>query len=536
MDITRYNNSIQELHREFLEYQRLSDKKVFGVLKELLKKAKALKDDELIGYVYHSIAFAEHFIGGDYESFIKNTKLAYKHLIRVENTIEMMNVHYLVALDALNKGLFDIAYNFFLNARTIAVENGNKTSAAILDESIAHVFMMVGEYKKARRYLKSALKVIKKDTSHPHYFSNVASCGMNDIESCIQLNLIPEAIEGYDKISSFMIKHPDEFKLVANLNYLILSTRIALRKKDRQGMEKYADAALDLIKSEKQISNYIDALQKLIQDFVDKKEYDLAKKFLNHISWKNLTSDTIEAQRVFMDTKIAFYKATKNEKELIKSYVEQNEIHNKILAKHAEVNVYIEQLVVLINDLAKQQEETANRQKELLYKAKTDALTSLKNRYALNQELDLIFEKAYHAETNFGACVLDVDGLKDYNDKYGHAAGDQLLIDFAKALAVLGEEPNIYVARYGGDEFVLIFDEMENADIKKALKKIYKHTDFGFSAGVSNGVPKDNIKPWDFIREADKELYKIKNAKKASVKTSDISVKTFKPMRKNEIA
>ena len=172
----------------------------------------------------------------------------------------------------------------------------------------------------------------------------------------------------------------------------------------------------------------------------------------------------------------------------------------------------------------------------MLYKAKTDALTSLKNRYALNQELDLIFEKAYHAETNFGACVLDVDGLKDYNDKYGHAAGDQLLIDFAKALAVLGEEPNIYVARYGGDEFVLIFDEMENADIKKALKKIYKHTDFGFSAGVSNGVPKDNIKPWDFIREADKELYKIKNAKKASVKTSDISVKTFKPMRKNEIA
>jgi diguanylate cyclase (GGDEF)-like protein len=87
--------------------------------------------------------------------------------------------------------------------------------------------------------------------------------------------------------------------------------------------------------------------------------------------------------------------------------------------------------------------------------SRTDALTGLPNRRALELMLDGLFEEFRRGERTPGSvAVIDVDGLKLVNDRRGHDAGDRFLRSFAAELATAFADRQLF--RYGGDEFVLL--------------------------------------------------------------------------------
>jgi diguanylate cyclase len=94
--------------------------------------------------------------------------------------------------------------------------------------------------------------------------------------------------------------------------------------------------------------------------------------------------------------------------------------------------------------------------------ASTDPLTGLSNRRELERQLEL----RINARSPFCALLFDLDGFKSINDRFGHACGDQVLRLFG---AVLNEQvrPGDVVARWGGDEFFVIFD----CSLKDALRR-----------------------------------------------------------------
>jgi diguanylate cyclase (GGDEF)-like protein len=114
--------------------------------------------------------------------------------------------------------------------------------------------------------------------------------------------------------------------------------------------------------------------------------------------------------------------------------------------------------------------------------AHTDALTGLANRYALDIELELLPPEAT-------LTFLDLDGLKYYNDQFGHARGDELLRGFAGHLSTfLGDEGRLF--RIGGDEFAVT---LRGGDLKRIETVLYDtmaclHTGGFEFAGVSAGT------------------------------------------------
>ena len=86
--------------------------------------------------------------------------------------------------------------------------------------------------------------------------------------------------------------------------------------------------------------------------------------------------------------------------------------------------------------------------------ALSDPLTGSPNRRALMNELSRALANAGRTGTAVHVAFIDLDGFKSINDEYGHDAGDRFLIDIAKAL-VSGMRDGDFVARYGGDEFVV---------------------------------------------------------------------------------
>ncbi|MGQ8365304.1 GGDEF domain-containing protein [Glaciecola sp. 1036] len=109
-----------------------------------------------------------------------------------------------------------------------------------------------------------------------------------------------------------------------------------------------------------------------------------------------------------------------------------------------------------LNHLAKQSEKYKT-------KSETDLLTGLRNRDGLAQSLSVIDRNKTRG--NYGILVIDVDFFKSINDKYGHDVGDRVLEELGVLIQQKTRAGDL-VTRWGGEEFVVIFEKHENMNIK----------------------------------------------------------------------
>jgi len=133
------------------------------------------------------------------------------------------------------------------------------------------------------------------------------------------------------------------------------------------------------------------------------------------------------------------------------------------------VAVSLRHFVVVQNTLkelnATLEQKVEERTKDLKRIASTDPLTELMNRRAFYLEAERIFQSAKRYKRVVSILMLDIDHFKRFNDSYGHAIGDAVLISVAGCIKKVCRETDL-PARLGGEEFVILLEE---ADETKAL-------------------------------------------------------------------
>ena len=95
----------------------------------------------------------------------------------------------------------------------------------------------------------------------------------------------------------------------------------------------------------------------------------------------------------------------------------------------------------------------------LAHIANVDVLTSLQNRRALEEHVTLAFHNARRLKGRLSLLVIDIDNFKHYNDSFGHSGGDECLRSVARAIATCVTRPLDMVARFGGEEFVVVLPD-----------------------------------------------------------------------------
>ena len=150
-----------------------------------------------------------------------------------------------------------------------------------------------------------------------------------------------------------------------------------------------------------------------------------------------------------------------------------------------------------------------------------DPLTRLPNRPLLRDRLQQALSLSARAHHFVAICYLDLDGFKAINDQFGHDAGDTVLIEVAKRLSLAVRQHDT-VARIGGDEFVLVINDLSDPqDCKPILDRLLidltQPIDIGHhmvSIGASIGVSishQHGSNPNALISLADKAMYKAKS-------------------------
>lgn len=148
-----------------------------------------------------------------------------------------------------------------------------------------------------------------------------------------------------------------------------------------------------------------------------------------------------------------------------------------------------------------------------------DPLTGLGNRRVLEEKLAAIFERSPVDRQDVALIMCDVDGLKKVNDSRGHAAGDQLLVEAAQALAeAAGTVANSSTCRIGGDEFCVILDGggMLSAEpVMNMALRLFAETgpDRSLSCGIAFATT-DVTTQGELLRAADEAQYEQKRTRK----------------------
>ena len=189
------------------------------------------------------------------------------------------------------------------------------------------------------------------------------------------------------------------------------------------------------------------------------------------------------------------------------------------IIEHRERAMFIQSLLL---DIDKIEQEKLNKDLEKL--SREDSLTGLANRRYFDERLSQEWSRCMRNKKPLSVILFDVDFFKQYNDSYGHQAGDHCLVKIAKALKKEASRTGELVGRYGGEEFIILYPNTDEEQIKISLQRIRQrihdlhilHEDskasheVTASMGAATIVPVKTIHPDKLVSAADEMLYKAK--------------------------
>jgi len=176
------------------------------------------------------------------------------------------------------------------------------------------------------------------------------------------------------------------------------------------------------------------------------------------------------------------------------------------------------------------QEKLLHNYKRGMALALTDDLTGLYNRRYLTAHLDTLLRRVSGPQKGLAVIMFDLDHFKRINDTYGHAIGDEVLVEIAKR--ALGNVRGFdLIARYGGEEFVVVMPESTLASAIATAERLCRtvaekpfsvshavgQIDVTISVGVS-GTADTAITPVDLLKQVDDALYAAKNGGRNTVR------------------
>ena len=434
--------------------------------------------------------------------------------------------------------LFDLAFYYFKMALSTCEELGRFESQAMILNNVGEIYRELGDYERALESYGRCLDISEKNNFVRVGMYATTNIGVSDYET-----------KNYQAAIYFLEKSLVTAKEIKNQVIEGYSTRyLGLIHMDLGNYDQaysYFQAAMNVFRNSNETSSIARLYKDLAQLEFNHKKFDQA---LDNLNKAIKLMDTLQDDRLTIVIYDLFSKVYDDLGDCTKAYeYSRLSIDLRYVKENLEKEHRLKSIDFQVKtwDALKESENYQRINKKLQEKTETlekvtkelqkinkevkalsdmDGLTRIANRIKLDDYAQEICAKGFKDKREITMMIIDIDNFKEYNDFYGHLVGDEALKKLARILEKSIEGKEGLVARFGGDEFVVVIYDcsiQEAKDIAKYVSKTLKSRKIKHemsdvapyltvSVGIISKVPQRKTTYALLMDFADQALYQAK--------------------------
>ena len=460
------------------------------------------------------------YANAQFEQGMELLSISINYLISAEMWRLAANAYNSMANIADFQGDVSLAIEYYLKGLYLATEHDLKKMEYTIRAGISNVYIGLGSYENAISMLMECERLRENGVKMPEdpmlvTAANIVNCLIHLGEADTAAQKLEELRKGYEA-------HPSSLNTML---LCIIEAQFYRLIEDKDAL----DAAIDALdKLELSDIDVFDAFNELVQHAQLLLELGKIRELDALLTRIEELADNPTIEQKLLDLRMMYYHKIGDHDRLAEKALRFHEVSKRSEQERSKVINHNVVTRIRLDEETRKRQEVERSNLLLQQKSERDALTGMNNRYKLNELAEFAFSKAQSNGTPLAIEILDIDCYKEYNDNYGHQAGDEVLIRIADAIRSLEEFDGVHTARYGGDEFVIIFEGHSPEEVERMAQllqhKIYElNIEHRFSAvsdrvsisqGLFHQVPTPINKLWDFLYGADTILYVVKKCGK----------------------
>ena len=523
MDYTKYNEIVQEWIKIVNENCDRDAELTLKYCENIIDYGKKTEDDALValGHYHEGIVY---YVLNDGIRFYNAVTKALSYLRKVEEWELMARCYNFLGIFSVNHGNAAIGLDYYLNALQCCQKIENDSFASTIRINRAVLNIIYGRYNDAIDMLTEAYDFYSQNEDLPRYdeymigvYANLAKCYMSKGD-------LDAAKRCFDKIYKNHGMHlTDEMLLTV---FAMEATYFHIAG-DSERCEERIEQVHENLTPNMAIMDMFDDFYDYLRILLERNCKEEFWKVIDVMEPMVKSLDITNLILKVLSMKLQFYRRHKLHAEYLQAaalyyeYSERAAVENQTMMN----NVLNLRRSLEVANIEKQEMEEKNV--ILQAKSETDALTGLSNRFRLNDYSEKAFQKAVEQGTSFAVEILDMDNFKGYNDGFGHQRGDECIQLVSSAIKSM-EEFGAKTFRYGGDEFVIIYEGKTKEEIVECATELRKRVmDLGIkhpmskvarvmtiSQGFCWDIPVEGNRMWDYLHAADDMLYRVKQRKR----------------------
>ena len=530
IDTGGFDRKIKALLDDISEKRRYSDPGLAKRYDQLLKYATEINDSQALGMAYYYLAeynYDRQGRGGNYQDLLSKAIACSQE---AGDYVMLTHSYNFLGLDVSFHGHPELAYDYYRTALKYAsMLTDRRDLRALVLYNIGLVFMDMSEYEEAVEKLQLARTGIDDDEKSPYYHRLRIMPLIKEGMAYLMLGMLDKAkscMHELREIERYMTED-QRFEYYLAPSFWIFEMTLAHADGDMEQCNILIPQFIRSLRKKPVRTDAIGDVLNVLIYMLDGGFTDFVAETLEVMKPRIDGTQILNFSMIYNRVAVYYYRKTDDREKALAAAADFFDIAEQHRAESEKAYAYF---IKLQAELDRAREENERLEK----KAITDELTQISNRLHFNEVSEELFKKAYDQGISLGVEILDVDNFKRYNDGFGHHVGDLCLKSLAEKLAeTAAEDPeHIFVARYGGDEFVVVYLGMTDEQVLEKAGLIRERvttaqietgdesepfTTISISQGIRNSVPVKGGRLWDYMFTADHALYSIKQKTKGEI-------------------
>jgi diguanylate cyclase (GGDEF)-like protein len=521
MELAEYNEIVQYWGKQVLDNRGKNAELTLKFCSDIINYGMKNGDSKLLGFG-HYYSGETYYCLNDGNRFIEEISQALSYLDKAEEWELMAKCYNFLGIWAVNRGNAPIALDYYLNGIGYCSQHHLDRMEAVMNINVGAMNIQCHRYIEAEGYIQKAYNYMKSAQDDPGYHGYMNIIYLNMAKCLIRQKRMEEAGEQLRRI------YMDHWDYLEDSERLVVYTTEALYyhhlgKNDRR--DQRIAQVQQVLNSSVPILDMADDMFEYTMLLLEADKEEEFWKMIDMLDPMIRNCAIINMQLQLTALKLRFYRRHGLNAEYLQEaglYYEMSEIKEK---ETQDMIANILNLRKSLDSANRVRREMEVKNRILQEKSEIDPLTRLANRFRLREYAEELFDRSIRMKSSLVVEILDIDYFKEFNDNYGHQAGDECLSAVADAICMETRKHNGFCARYGGDEFVLLYEGITQdqafsyaAELKELITQ--KNLPHAFSKecsyvtvsqGLCWGEPTEGQQVRDYLHTADNMLYQVKS-------------------------